>query len=47
MSDTGFAAHAHKAGDHDEFVEELVHELYQNHDAVVLLMSKSTGSHFG
>ena len=46
MSDTGFAAHAHKAGDHDEFVEELVHELYQNHDAVVLLMSKSTGSKY-
>ena len=46
MSDSGFAAHSHEIGDHDVFVEELVHELYQNHDAVVLLMSKSTGSKY-
>ena len=46
MSDSGFAAHAHEIGDHDSFVEELVHELYQNQDAVVLLMSKATGSKF-
>ena len=46
MSDSGFAAHKHEIGDHDSFVEELVHEMYQDHDAVVLLMSKSTGSKY-
>lgn len=46
MSDSGFAAHKHEIGDHDSFVEELVHELYQDHDAVVLLMSESTGSKY-
>ena len=46
MSDSGFAAHGHEIGDHDDFVEELVHELYQDQDAVVLLMSKATGSKY-
>lgn len=46
MSSEGFAAHMHEVGDHDSFVEELVHALYQDYDAVVLLLSKSTGSKF-
>ena len=46
MSDSGFDSHAHKPGDHDGFVEELVHALYQDHDAVVLLLSKSMGSKY-
>ena len=46
MSGSGFVAHAHKPGDHDDFVEELVHELYQHYDAVVLLLSKATGSKY-
>ena len=46
MSSDGFAVHMHETGDHDSFVEELVHTLYHDHDAVVLLMSKSAGSKF-
>ncbi len=46
MSDSGFAAHAHEIGDHDSFIEELVHELYKDHDAVVILMSKSIGTKY-
>jgi len=37
---------SHSPGDHDSFVEELVHVLYQDHDAVVLVMSKSEGSKY-
>ena len=40
------ATYVHKPGDHDPFVEELIHVLYQNHDAVTLLISKSTGSKY-
>ena len=46
MSSEGFSAHMHEIGDHDSFVEELVHELYQDYDAVMLLLSKSTGSKY-
>jgi AcrR family transcriptional regulator len=46
MSDDHLAAHAHKKGDHDLFVEELVHALYQDRDVVVLLLSKAAGSKY-
>lgn len=45
-SEEDLATYVHKPGDHDPFVEELIHALYQNHDAVVLLISKSTGSKY-
>lgn len=40
------ASYVHKPGDHDPFVEELIHALYQNRDAVVLVISKSVGSKY-
>ena len=46
MSDDHIALHAHQRGDHDHFVEELVHVLYKDRDAVVLLLSKATGSKY-
>jgi len=45
-SEEDLATYIHKPGDHDPFVEELIHALYQNHDAVVLIISKSTGSKY-
>ncbi|MDE6639779.1 MAG: TetR/AcrR family transcriptional regulator [Acetatifactor sp.] len=36
----------HQEGDHDEFAEMLIHHLYQNYDAFILLLTKSRGTSF-
>lgn len=36
----------HQAGDHDEIAEMLIHHLYQNYDAFILLLTKSQGTVF-
>lgn len=36
----------HQAGDHDEIAELLIHHLYQNYDAFILLLTKSQGTAF-
>lgn len=33
-------------GDHDEIAEKLIHHLYQNYDAFILLLTKSQGTAF-
>ncbi len=40
------ASYVHEPGDHDPFVEEIIHVLYANHDAVTLLLSKSSGTKY-
>ena len=39
-------AYEHQEGDHDEIAEMLVHHLYQNYDAFILLLTKSQGTGF-
>lgn len=36
----------HQAGDHDEIAEALIHHLYQNYDAFILLLTKAQGTAF-
>ncbi len=38
--------YAHSEGDHDRFAELLVRHLYDNYDAVILLVKKSQGSRY-
>ena len=38
--------YVHLAGDHDEIAEALIHHLYQNYDAFILLLTKSQGTAF-
>lgn len=40
------AAYEHQDGDHDDIAETLIHHLYQNHDAFILLLTKSQGTAF-
>ncbi|MDE7188047.1 MAG: TetR/AcrR family transcriptional regulator [Lachnospiraceae bacterium] len=39
-------AYEHQEGDHDEIAEMLIHHLYQNYDAFILLLTKSQGTVF-
>lgn len=34
------------SGSHDEFTEQLIHQLYENYDAFILLLTKSQGTRF-
>lgn len=36
----------HQEGDHDEIAEMLIHHLYQNYDAFILLLTQSQGTAF-
>lgn len=36
----------HQEGDHNELAEMLIHHLYVNYDAFILLLTKSQGTHF-
>lgn len=36
----------HVAGDHDELAAQLIHHLYANYDAFILLLTKSQGSRY-
>lgn len=38
--------HVHELVDHDEFVMRLVHHVYSNYDAFILLLTKSQGSKY-
>lgn len=38
--------YVHLAGDHDEIAEAIIHHLYQNYDAFILLLTKSQGTAF-
>lgn len=40
------AVYEHQEGDHDEITETLIHHLYQNYDAFILLLTKSQGTAF-
>lgn len=39
-------AYEHQEGDHDEIAELLIHHLYQNYDAFLLLLTKAQGTAF-
>lgn len=39
-------AYEYQEGDHDEITEMLIHHLYQNYDAFILLLTKSQGTAF-
>lgn len=39
-------AYEHQEGDHDEIAAMLIHHLYQNYDAFILLLTKSQGTAF-
>lgn len=39
-------AYTHTAGDHEDFVQLLIHHLYANRDAFLLLLTKSQGTTF-
>lgn len=38
--------YSHTDGDHDDFVAALVHHIYSNYDACILLLTKSQGTRF-
>ena len=40
------AGYVHAAGDHEELVQLLIHHLYKNREAFLLLLTKSQGSRF-
>lgn len=40
------AGYVHAAGDHEELVQLLIHHLYKNREAFLLLLTKSQGTAF-